>query len=539
MTIYPHPMLPLFPIRLLPFAKNQMLNIEGMQSVSVESLTTLRVAQLPAKHQEACLSAITALMSNLFFGRQKEALSQISMQLPAHAKISDLMLNERAQAALAGRSFFKPQGPWRTASLMGEIHGASASVGPRLMLALLLAAEAMGKKNMIGPQFAKLEHELQTLVTDVVHSRRNTEIFLRAHGWNGMGRDSLALIAKDMDLTHERVRQLVRSAEKCVHKHQFQSGETALLRQAVTQLASLCPLTCSDAALTLCEKGLSERPFDVVGILHASKFLGVAAGMMRWVWEGGAFVRRSEPKVDESCVLMGVGLAGVLTKVHRQIRRHLALEGFINVNDAVKSFKLKHGIEKKTVIFAFDVFAGGFFYDLDKSWFVTLNPCDRAKRLHALLLWSGPLSIFNLVGVCEISQSLSTNAPADVLELLIDASGEFKRESDGTFNVIEPGKFDAEEGVRMESNIASLLCEAGGSMPRHLLRRMLMNKGQKSEDFSKQLRSSLIFHLNGKNVCLTTLMHDDDVEASFLASMSVGADFQAFAESVQAKNRSD
>lgn len=494
-------------------------------------LTKTKLGDFPKEHRDACVIAVTMLMRNLFFGRHKDDLARITLGLPSSVKISDLKLNERAQASLGDGPFFKSTGPWRTASLMEEIHGISPSVGPRLFLALVLAAEAVTNKPPATSKEPTLEAELRGLVSDVVHSERNTTVLLRAHGWHGKGQESLSVMADELDLTHERIRQIVRSAESSMKKHNLRTGDLTHLRQAVSTLASNSPMKCEDGARLLQEQRISSTRFDVQGILDAAEFFAIPTGMDRWVWEGSAFVRRNDARDDELCILMGVGLAQTLSQIHRDIRRHLRQEGALHVDEEAEKLKTKHGVSQATVRFAFQIYAGGKFCGPENAWFVTLANSERTRKIHALLRWSGSQPMAALVRACDASNLFTTKPPAEVLEALLDAADLFRIENE-KITVRDSHAFDKNDDVKLENAIMATLNEVGGKMPRHLLRHRLIAEGEKGEEMAKQLRSSLLFRADGKIVKIETISDAMDMDASFVASMGQGIDFRVFAENM-------
>ena len=531
LNIYPHPQLPLFPKRLLPFSKDGFITIAGMGDVSLMKLTKMKIGDFPPGRREKCISAVTALIHKMFFGKHKEGLSKITLGLPANIKISDLKLNERAQASLGDGPFFKSAGPWRTSSLMEEVNGINPSVGPRLFLALLLAAEAATQKPPANKREPTLEEELHSLVSDVVHSERNATVFLRFHGWDGSGQKSLSIIANQLNLTHERVRQIVRSAEASMRKHSLRTGDLSHLRQAISILASNSPMRCQDGASMLQQHKISAAPFDVQGVLDAAAFFSIPTGMDRWVWEGSAFVRRNDPRNDEMCILMGVGLAQTLSQIHRDIRRHLRHEGALQIDEEAERLKTKHGVSQAAVRFAFQIYASGQFCGPGNSWFVALTNSERARKLHALVRWTGSRPITALIRACDSFQMFASKPPTDVLETLLTSTNLFKIEN-GRISIFDSHVFDKNEDVRIENTIMAMLNAAGGKMPRRLLRNQLTANGEKGEEIAKQLRSSLLYRIDGKNVKIEAISNDMDTDASFVASLGQGIDFRVFSENM-------
>lgn len=527
--IYPHPNLPLLPKRLLSLIKEPSIHIEGVGDVDFTYLTNTNLNDIEESSKKPLIDSITSLIINIFFGKDKDKLSKITLNLPLQTKISDLKLNERARAALCDQEFFKPQGPWRTCSLMKEHHGLIPKVGPRLLLALLIAAEDIQDDFCSNSISKNLESELKNIVLDVLHSKKNTAVFLKAHGWEGKGIKPLSVIADELCLTHERVRQIVRNAEESMKAHIAKPGDLVNLRKAASLLAGVAPIKCTDASKILQHQEVTKNLFDVQGVLDASQFFGIHTGLDRWIWENGAYVRRQEARNKELPILMGVGLAKTLSRIQKEIRSELKKEGLIEVSKKSEQLNEKYGISKSTSIFAFEIYSSGSFIDPDRSWFVSFNPSERIEKIHALVKFSNGLTANEILAACDSSNFYESSPPVGALKVLMEESKIFQ-EVDGKFYVNNPLQFENSEIVNLEEKITIELKFQEGKISKKILRKKMIENGIKPEDFSKALKSSLIYREVGKSIALEKPKKSSDADADFVAALSDGAEFDVFSE---------
>jgi len=116
----------------------------------------------------------------------------------------------------------------------------------------------------------KLEDELAEVVR-VVASERDAQAFIAHRGWDGKEPKSLREIAEELDISHERVRQICAQVDDQLGDQQF---FMPALDRAITAIAKAAPCATSDAAEMLQETGTANEAFSPSGVLDAAAVLG-------------------------------------------------------------------------------------------------------------------------------------------------------------------------------------------------------------------------------------------------------------------------
>ena len=117
-----------------------------------------------------------------------------------------------------------------------------------------------------------LENELADLLRSAKLQGRQARAVAARLGWDGGGSRTLAAAAVVEGYSRERVRQL----EERVRAHVRQSPPRGAATEAALRLIEdAAPLTSRDAAARLATAGVSQRPFDVEGVLSAAELFGL------------------------------------------------------------------------------------------------------------------------------------------------------------------------------------------------------------------------------------------------------------------------
>jgi len=117
-----------------------------------------------------------------------------------------------------------------------------------------------------------LENELADLLRSAKLEGRQARAVAARLGWDGGGARTLAAAAAPEGYSRERVRQL----EERVRAHVRRSPpRTSVTETALRLIEDAAPLASRDAAARLATAGVSQRPFDVEGVLSAAELLGL------------------------------------------------------------------------------------------------------------------------------------------------------------------------------------------------------------------------------------------------------------------------
>jgi hypothetical protein len=244
-----------------------------------------------------------------------------------------------------------------------------------------------------------LENELAELLRCANLRGRQARAVAARLGWDGEGLRTLAAAATVEGYSRERVRQL----EERVRAHVRQSPQRVAATEAALRLIEdAAPLTSRGAAERLATAGVSQRPFDIAGVLSAAELLGL-----------GHCIETGEG------VVLHTAHAHLPAKAALLARRLVVRNGAGNIN--ALSSELGSGATPTEVQLLLELRGDVTWLDDHRTWFVIAGTGGRAARTLRKML-----SIAPTLTVSDIDHGLRRSLrpvvlPREIVRLLCES----------------------------------------------------------------------------------------------------------------------
>lgn len=130
-----------------------------------------------------------------------------------------------------------------------------------------------------------LDHGFRRLLEAHGASERDSWMVRARLGWDGVESATLQVIADEVSLSRERVRQIVKR-----YVDEIEQSYMPQIEKAAELVAELAPLSAKATGHKLVEHGLSNTPIDAPALLSAAEIFGYEVGFEIDSWDGQDYV---------------------------------------------------------------------------------------------------------------------------------------------------------------------------------------------------------------------------------------------------------
>lgn len=125
------------------------------------------------------------------------------------------------------------------------------------------------KQHVRALHVATLEQELHEIASASAYRTRRIEPALRFYGLDGRGGTTLQVAADEYGLSRERVRQIGARVVEGLDRKPYAPKLESTLRL----VAKMTPATAAEISRALLDRGLTQRPFDLAGLIRVAHLL--------------------------------------------------------------------------------------------------------------------------------------------------------------------------------------------------------------------------------------------------------------------------